>query len=99
MFEMLLRFIFTVVSNMMQMLMSPFISVIVNMFPDVQAHFINIAHFLSSAFTYLTTIYRWFLFTTPMFLALFDYFAIKFSIWVVACAVRAGLKFYNTLKP
>ena len=58
MLEMLMRFVFNIVSSLMQTMITPFIAVIVNLFPSAQVYFTYIVTFFANAFTYLTTIYR-----------------------------------------
>lgn len=91
--------IFFVISSFIEMVISPIISGIIGMFPTLQPAFTNVLTFFSSAFTYLTTILRWFLFTPSMWLMLFDYFAIKYTIWVIGAGIRLSIKLYHYLKP
>lgn len=99
MFELLINFIFNVVSTIAQAFMTPVINIIFAMIPDLTVHAEHVFQWFNLAFQYLTCVYRWFLFTPAMFVLLFDYFAIKFTIWVTACGLRFALKLWNTLKP
>lgn len=95
----LLSTVFIIISQIVQSFMAPFISVILGMFPSLSPAVANILNFLDTFTVYVTTILRWFLFTPAMWLMIFDYYFIKFSIWVLASAIRVALKLYNILKP
>lgn len=91
--------IFMLLSHFIDFLISPIISGVLGMFPTLQPAFYNVMQFLSSGFTYLTTILRWLLFTPAMWVMLFDYFLIKYSVWVIAAGIRLAIKMYHYLKP
>lgn len=99
MLELLLRFVFEIIANINNIIATPIVNVVVGMFPDTAGHFENILAFFEQAFTYLTTILRWLLITQPMMLALFDYFFVKWSVWIISCGVRFAIKMYDKLKP
>lgn len=79
--------------------MSPFLAVIFALFPALQQYFTYITSFLNSAFTYLSTVLQWLLFDPSMFLLLFDYFAIKYSVYITVIAIKFAINIYNKLKP
>ena len=65
--------IFNVIATLANTFMTPFINAILLIFPDLQESYGYIVIFLNYAFTYLTCIYRWLLFTPAMFSLLFTY--------------------------
>lgn len=95
----LVTFIFNIVATMMNAFMTPFINMILSLFPDLSARYNDFLTFFNYAFTYLTCILRWFLISPTMMIVVFDYFAVKFSIFVVSNVVRCALNIYNKLKP
>lgn len=95
----LVSIIFTLVGNLVNTFMTPFINLVLNVVPDAQTHYTNISIFFQQASIYVTCIYRWFLFTKEMFQVLFVYWFARFSIYVISAGVRTILRFWNTFKP
>ena len=99
MLSMLITFVFTIVANLVNTMMKPFIAMILLIFPNTTTELGHVITWFGYAFQYLGCVYRWFLFTPLMFQLLFDYFAVKFAVYIAASAIRSALKLYNTLKP
>ena len=99
MLSMLIQFVIKLALSMCNILLIPFVTAITSLFPDVAIYIYHITTFFNYAFTFLTCILRWFLFTPGMFGLLFSYYFVKFSVWSVSATIRLGLKLYNTLKP
>ena len=99
MLEFLLSFVLNVVTSLVDFIMSPFLSALFSLFPSTAVYFNYIFAFLSSGLTYVSTILQWFLFTPSMFVLLFDYYVIKYSIHLITTSVKFALNIYNKLKP
>lgn len=68
-------------------MLAPLYGIILGIVPDISGNFDNINQFLTGASTYVTCIYRWFLFTKDMFSILFLYMFAKYSIQVVSAGI------------
>ena len=99
MLELLVTFVMNFIVTIVDFLMSPFLNALFALFPSVGQYVSNIHIFLTMAFTYVSTILQWFLFTPSMFVLLFDYFVIKYSIYVLIVSIKFALNIYNKLKP
>lgn len=97
--ETLLSGVVTLIGVIVDWVMTPYINTLISLFPSMDDVFSNIVAFFEYATTFVTCVYRWFLFTRPMFVLLFGYFVAKFSIWVLANTYRVGVRFYNYFKP
>ena len=87
-----------IVLSIVSLFVSPVVSGVTSLFPDLLVYYNYIIDFFGMAFTYLTTVLRWFLFTPNMLMLLFDYFLVKWSIWVIGCTIRFGINMWHHLK-
>lgn len=69
------------------------------LFPSVGVYFSYVVSFFSQAFTYVSTILQWLCFSPSMFVLLFDYYVIKYSIQLLIIAIKFAVNIYNKLKP
>lgn len=99
MLELLFNFILSIIVNTVNLLLTPFLTAFFALFPSVQIYFDYVTSFFATAFTYVSTILQWFCFTPSMFVLLFDYFLIKYSIQVLIIAIKFGVNMYNKFKP
>lgn len=95
----LINAIFNIVTTISQAILTPFISVLFALFPDLSTQLGYVLQWFGMAIQYLTCVYRWFLFTPEMFVVLFDFFALRFTIFVLSSSIRAAIKLWNDLKP
>ncbi len=93
-FQGLLKFVL----KLFQLIMSPFISVIVALFPQVDTFFSYISQFLDKALTYVSVIIDIFLIPRGAISLLFDYFIIIYTIFITAQAIKFFVNIYNKFK-
>lgn len=99
MLQMLINFIFNIILTIVQIVLSPFFNALFALFPAVGQYFSHITEFFSSAIMYVGTILRWFLFTPEMWTLLFDYYVIKYGVYILVVAIKFTITMYNKLKP
>lgn len=99
MLEMLINFIMQIIITIINFIFSPFMNALFALFPSVGEYFSHITSFFSQAFTYVATILQWFCFSPSMFVLLFDYYIIKYSVHLLIVAIKFAINMYNKLKP
>ena len=104
MLDMLVKFIFTIVTKLFSIIISPIVSVITALFPDFSTITTTIINFLNNqVFDYISFLVHMLenLVFLPHWLLvfLFNYYVIKVTIYVTIQGVRFGLAVYNKLKP
>ena len=99
MLQMLINFIFNIILTIVETITTPFMTALFALFPAVSTYFGYISTFFTSALTYVTTILRWFLFTPSMLTLLFDYYVIKYTVFLTIQAVKFTINLYDKLKP
>lgn len=99
MLEILINFIMQIIITIINFIFSPFMNALFALFPSVGQYFTYISAFFSQAFTYVSTIIQWLCLSPSMFVLLFDYFIIKYSVYVLIIAIKFAINMYNKLKP
>lgn len=94
----IIKGIFYLVTKLFDLLFSPIISVITALFPSLSTYFSYITNFLSMCFTYVRSILSLLLINDTMITALFDYFLICYSIYLVVLSIRFAINIYNKFK-
>lgn len=90
--------IFKLVMMLFTTITTPIFNVIFALFPNLSTYFTYINNFLSLSFTYIGASAGLFLVTTTMFIAIFDYFIIKYSIYLSLKAYKLFVNVYNKFK-
>ena len=104
MLSILIKAVFTIITKLFSIILQPILSVILIAFPDLEQitsaiisffndYIFNYVTFLVKMLEHLTGLQHW------LIVFLFDYFLIKYSIYLTIQAVRFGLTVYNKLKP
>lgn len=99
MLQIIIKAIFFIIAKIYDLVLSPFFSVIFALFPTVATYFSYITTFLNSAFTYFATCLDLLCIPRTALLLLFDYYAIKYSIYLIRISLKFSIKVYNMLKP
>lgn len=94
----LIKGIFYVITRLFDIIFSPFLSLIFGLFPSLSTYFNYITNFLSYCLTYVRSILSLLLINDTMITALFDYFIILYSIYLIVIVVRFAINIYNKLK-
>lgn len=91
--------IFFIITKIFETIFTPFFSALFALFPALETYLTYILNFLTSALSYVGV------FTTSLFIpsgwltALFDYFLIKFAIFILSRSIKFIVNVYNKLKP
>lgn len=104
MLNMLIKVVFTVITKLFSLILTPVLSVILALFPDLSQIVNTILGFFNNyVFSYITFLVKILehLACLPHWLIvfLFDYYLIKYTIYITVQAVRFGIQVYNKLKP
>lgn len=98
MLQIILKSIFLVITRLYDLILGPFFVALYALFPSVSTYFSYINTFLDSAFTYFGTALDLFLIPRTALILLFDYYAIKFSIYLIRLTLKFSVKIYNLFK-
>lgn len=103
MFKILVKFLFTVITKLFSIILAPIVLTITALFPDLSTILTNVLNFFNNyVFLYLGFLVK--LLENLTFLPhtlivfLFDYYMIKYTIYLTVLAVRFGINVYNKLK-
>lgn len=95
----LIKFVFKIITRIFGVIFTPLFSAITVLFPDLTTLFGYLSSFIDTALTYFVTACRLALIPQQVLIILFDYFAIKFSIYVIIQGFKFTLFVYEKLKP
>ncbi len=104
MLSMLIKAVFTIITKLFSIILQPILSIILLAFPDLSQLTSSILTFFNDyIFTYVSFLVKMLEHLTflPHWLIvfLFDYFLIKYGLYLTIQAVRFGMNVYNKLKP
>ena len=104
MLSMLIKAVFTIITKLFSIILQPILSIILLAFPDLSQLTSSILTFFNDyIFTYVSFLVKMLEHLTflPHWLIvfLFDYFLIKYVLYLTIQAVRFGMNVYNKLKP
>lgn len=99
MLDTLVKFVFFLITSVYSLLFSPFISLIFTLFPDFTNIISHITSFITTACTYLILCIDLLCIPRYCLVLLFNYYAIKYSIYLIQMTIKLGVKIYHTFKP
>ena len=99
MFNLLFKFIFSLINKVFSILLSPFITAITVLFPDLSNVASSITTFISYGVTYIAFSRDLLLIPTGALSMLFSYYLIKYSVYLINISIKFIVNVYNTLKP
>lgn len=99
MLNILVKFIFKIITKMFDVIFSPVFSAISALFPSLGSFFTNINNFLVIALEYVSAGCQFMLIPQTAMLLLFDYYIVKYSIYLIIQGIHFINKVYVTLKP
>lgn len=99
MLSVIIKAIFYVITKLFSLIMAPFYLAITALFPDLGLYINRIMLFLATAFTYFSSCLSLLLVPRNVLLLLFDYFLIKYSIYLIRNGINLVVRIYNNLKP
>ena len=86
------------VIKLMELILTPFISVVTGLFPDVSVFFSYITSFLNKALTYVGLVLDLFLVPRGAIALLFDFWIISSSIYLAILSVKFFVNVYQKFK-
>lgn len=98
MLRVLLKFFMLILQTFVNILFTPFVSLITTLFPEFGQIFSYIITFLNFALENVVFVKSLFLVPNSAMILLFDYLAIKYSIYLVRSTLRLGVNVYNNFK-
>lgn len=99
MLKVLINGIFWLITKLADIIMSPFIGALMLLFPDVAPMFNNITNLLVKFISFIPNCLDIILVPKTAVILLFDYFSIKYSIYLLKIAINFAIKIYNKFKP
>lgn len=95
----LIKFVFKIITRVFSTIFTPMFSAITVLFPNLSTYFSNISIFIDYGLTFFVTACRLALIPQAVLISLFDYFAIKFTIFLAIQSFKFTLFVYEKLKP
>lgn len=99
MVSVLINFLISVISSISSAIISPFISSVFALFPDLTDKLQYFNYILALMLQYVGTFMKLLLIDDTMIAFIFGFIIIRFSIYIIVSGVRFILKAYNYLKP
>lgn len=104
MLNIIIKAVFFVITKLFSIILSPILTIIIALFPNLAQITTGATDFMTTyIFPYVTFVMQILenLVFLPHWLVvfLFDYFLIKYTIFITIQAVRFGIQVYNKLKP
>lgn len=90
--------IFKLITSLANLLVTPFITAILALFPQLEPVLSNITSFLAQMVTYVPLIIDLALIPKTAVVLLFDYFLIKYSVHLLQQAISFTIRIYNYFK-
>ena len=94
----LLKFFMLILQTFVNALFTPFVALITAVFPEFSNIFSYIFTFLDVALQNVGFVKSFFLVPSSAMILLFDYLAIKYSIYLIRSTIRLGVNVYNNFK-
>ena len=86
------------VIKLMNLILTPFVSIVTGLFPDVTVFFNHISAFLNQALTYVGLILDLFLVPRGAIALLFNFWIISYSIYLAILSVKFFVNVYQKFK-
>lgn len=94
----LFKFFMLILQTFTNILFTPFVSLITSVFPEFTNIFQYLFTFLDVALQNVGFVKSLFLVPSSAMVLLFDYLAIKYTIYLVRSTIRLGVNVYNNFK-
>lgn len=99
MLQTLLNGIFWLVTKLAEVIVLPFIAGITALFPATGTMINYITSYISQALKYITAVRQFVGIPVGIITMLFDYYAIKYSIYLLKLGINFAVNIYNKFKP
>lgn len=90
--------LFYVISMIASAIMSPIVSIITGLFPELGTAITNVTQYFTTIVTFIPLCLEFSMIPRTAIVFLFDYYLIKYSIYLGVSAVKAIIVIYNKLK-
>lgn len=95
----LIEGIFYIITKIFDLIFTPFFNALFALFPALSTYLTYITSFLSRALSYVQFFTYSLFFPSGYMTAIFNYFIIKFSIFILSRSIKFIINVYNKLKP
>lgn len=95
----LIEGIFFIINKIFTIIFTPFFTALFALFPDLSTYLSRILTFLNYALRYVGVFTTSLFLPNTLFTAIFTYFEIKFSIFILSRSIKFIINVYNKLKP
>lgn len=95
----LIEGIFFIINKIFTIIFTPFFTALFALFPQLSTFLTYITNFLALAVRYIGFISSLIFIPSNYWTMIFDYFVIKYSIFILAQGVKFIINVYNKLKP
>ena len=99
MINLFVKAIFFVITKLFDIIMTPFVSAITVLFPDVAVAFSYFNNFLTMCLEYMVTVCKLCLVPQGALILLFDFFLILSAIFIIKQSISLVTTIYNKFKP
>lgn len=94
----IIKGIFALISMIASVILSPIVSIITTLFPDLSVAISNVLSYFTTAVQFIPLCLDFLMIPRQAVVFLFDYYVIKYTIYISIRAIKACLAVYNKLK-
>lgn len=98
MLQILINFVFKIITSLANSIVTPFLAAITALFPDLGVAFQHVLEYVTTALTYVPFLIDFMLIPRAAIVLLFDYYVIKYSIHLLKVSINFSINIYNKLK-
>lgn len=94
----IIKGLFSIITKIANVILSPIIAVITALFPDLGVAITNVMSYMVLMVTYIPLALDFMMIPRDAIVFLFDYYVIKYTIYLSVRAVKSAITVYNKLK-
>lgn len=95
----IIKGIFFVINLIFSLIMSPFISLISALFPDLANAITNVTSYFTTIVQFIPLALDFLMIPREAVIFLFDYYLIKYTIYLTIIIIKATMNIYRKFKP
>lgn len=95
----IIKGIFSLITMIASIVLSPIVAVITALFPDLSTALSNVLLYFTTILQFVPLCLDFLMIPREAIVFLFDYYVIKYSIYLSIRAIKCALLIYNKLKP
>lgn len=94
----IIKGLFALISLIASIVLSPIVSIITALFPDLATAIANVTSYFTTIVQYIPLCLDFFMIPREAVIFLFDYYVIKYTIYISVRAIKACIAVYNKIK-